>query len=326
MYHRISEPHTDPFALCVTPAHFAKHLDVIRRDAKPLSLTEMADCVRRGRIPDRSVAITFDDGYADNLHNAKPLLEDRGMPATVFVTTGSVGRRREFWWDELQRILLTPERLPETLELNIQDRTNRWELGEAAQLTDEELRRNRRWRAGDDAPTRRHSLYLEIWRLLSQVPEADRMCTIEALAVWSGSTAPREMYLPMQPDQVAALAEGGLVEIGAHSVTHPSLRDLPEGLQRLEIIGSRDRLEQILGSKVTSFAYPYGALSADTPVIARTAGFERACTTVARAVEEDADCFRLPRVQVDDWDEREFSGRLAGWFTRDMKLGQRSIH
>jgi peptidoglycan/xylan/chitin deacetylase (PgdA/CDA1 family)/SAM-dependent methyltransferase len=326
MYHRISEPDTDPFALCVTPAHFAEHLGVIRRDAKTLTLTEMADCVRRGRIPDRSIAITFDDGYADNLQNAKPLLQHRGIPATVFVTTGNPGRRREFWWDELQRILLTPGTLPETLELNIQGKPNRWELGAAAQLTDEELKRNRRWRAEDEAPTRRHFLYLDIWRLLRQVPEADRTCTIEALTVWSGSTEPRETHLPMQPDQIAALADGGLIEIGAHSVTHPSLRDLSAELQRLEITGSKDRLEQILGSKVTSFAYPYGALSAETPALVRGAGFERACTTLPRAVGDDTDCFQLPRVQVDDWDETEFSGRLAGWFSRDMKFGQRLIH
>ena len=50
--------------------------------------------------------VTFDDGYADNLWNAKPLLERYDVPAAVFVTTGYAGQDREFWWDELETLLL----------------------------------------------------------------------------------------------------------------------------------------------------------------------------------------------------------------------------
>ena len=65
--------------------------------------------------------ITFDDGYADVLHHAKPLLERHSVPATVFVATGAIGQRREFWWDELGGLFLQPGTLPEELELTVDE-------------------------------------------------------------------------------------------------------------------------------------------------------------------------------------------------------------
>ena len=78
--------------------------------------------------------ITFDDGYADNLHNAKPLLEHYDIPATVFVVSGYVGHEREFWWDELERLLLQPRTLPESLCLYINGSPSQWQLGESAEI------------------------------------------------------------------------------------------------------------------------------------------------------------------------------------------------
>src|SRR5262245_38128283 len=106
MYHRIADVPLAPWSMCVAPEHFAAHLLMLRQYAIPMSLNQLAHAYHAGNLPQRAVAITFDDGYADNLHHAKPLLERYGIPATVFVTTGYVGSTREFWWDELERVLL----------------------------------------------------------------------------------------------------------------------------------------------------------------------------------------------------------------------------
>jgi peptidoglycan/xylan/chitin deacetylase (PgdA/CDA1 family) len=103
-YHRVHAGAADPLGLSVAPARFAEHLQVIVRMLRPVRLRDAAESLRTGRVPRRAVVVTFDDGYADNLHAALPLLEQYGVPATMFVTSGNRGG--EFWWDRLARLRL----------------------------------------------------------------------------------------------------------------------------------------------------------------------------------------------------------------------------
>ena len=119
------------------------------------------------KISRRSIVITFDDGYADNLYNAKPLLERYKIPATVFVTSGHIYAQEEFWWDELDRVLLQPGTLPETLCLKINGRTIRWELGKDADYSFESFKRYMNWNVLEqDNPTARHRIYRELCKLI----------------------------------------------------------------------------------------------------------------------------------------------------------------
>src|SRR5438552_1883786 len=102
LYHRIADWETDPQLLCVTPKHFTEHLEILKELGPIVSFSQL-------NHTDRASIITFDDGYADNLHNAKPILQCQDVPATVFIATGQVGQTTEFWWDELERLLLQPD-------------------------------------------------------------------------------------------------------------------------------------------------------------------------------------------------------------------------
>src|SRR5262249_6249536 len=91
MYHGVAEVSSAPWSLFATPQHFAEHLEVLRQYARPMRLRRLAQAFGNVSLASRSVVVTFDDGYANNLHNARPLLERYDIPATVFLTTGYLG-------------------------------------------------------------------------------------------------------------------------------------------------------------------------------------------------------------------------------------------
>jgi peptidoglycan/xylan/chitin deacetylase (PgdA/CDA1 family) len=264
------------------------------------------------------VVVTFDDGYFDNLRNAKPLLESHDVPATVFVAAGFVGHKREFWWDELGRLLLRPGVLPETLSLNIDGKTYNWELGEVAEYTVEEFRSHRGWRAWNKSPTPRHSLYISLCKLLRPISEVQRTRKLNELREWV-IAAPEHNpnHRPLSPGEIGKLDQGGLVEIGAHTVTHPVLSTLGPASQRREIVRSKARLEKVSDRPVTTFAYPYGKsheYTVETVDLVRQAGFECACSSFAGTVRRSSDRLQLPRVWVQNWDGDRLSRRLGKWF------------
>jgi peptidoglycan/xylan/chitin deacetylase (PgdA/CDA1 family) len=299
--------------MCVTPQHFAEHLEVLQSQTYPISLGQLVRAHQARKIPDRAVAVTFDDGYADNLHNAKPILERYDIPATVFVTSGHVGLHREFWWDELERILLRPGSLPEKLTLTIDGETRQWELGEAADYSEDHFLRHREWVVGWlEAPTPRHSLYFSLHQLLQPLREGEREKIIDEMLVWAGvQPVKRPTHRTLSSEELLKLGQGQLIEVGSHTVTHPFLPALPESLQRDEIRLSKTVLEESVERPVTSFAYPYGIYAKETVRIVREVGFESACSTIDDCVWRGCDRFQLPRVGVRDSDGETFSKWLT---------------
>lgn len=315
-YHRISDLASDPHALCVTPRHFAQHLETLSRYGRVIPLKRLVGSLRNGEHPQGVIVLTFDDGYADNLYHAKPLLERYNMPATIFVTTGYLEHQREFWSDELERVLLLPGTLPKILRLAVNGNPIQCELDDATDYNEQDYRRHSSWNVkADHDPSSRHRLFRTLHDMLKPAPHPERWRVLDALVTWSGlQSAVRPTHRPLTPDELNRLAEGKLVEIGAHTVTHPVLSLLSAASQREEILQSKAYLEKRLGSPVTSFAYPYGGpcdYSAETVAILQEAGFECAASTISDMASRDADLFRLPRLYVGNWDEEAFRKNLA---------------
>lgn len=318
IYHRVAGLPLDPQLLCVTPQHFAKHLELLRKSYRPMPLQQLIRALQNGNVPDRAVVITFDDGYADSLSSAKPLLQRYDVPATVFVVAGYVGQQREFWWDELERLFLRPGVLPEALCLDMNG-THQWDMGEAAHYNQQVYEHHRQWNVEEEQdPTHRQRLYRSLCELLRPLPDEERRKLLDELLAWAGAEpTARPTHRALSPEEVIPLAEGGLVEVGAHTMTHPVLSLLPVAAQRDEIQQSKARLEEILGLPVTSFAYPYGTASdytLETVSLVREVGFACACANFADIVRPSTDHFQLPRVLVRNWDGDELDRRLEGWF------------
>jgi peptidoglycan/xylan/chitin deacetylase (PgdA/CDA1 family) len=288
LYHRVTSLARDPQLLTVSPAHFDEHLRVLRERYRPVSLSELVADLRAGAVDDRSVAITFDDGYADNALAAGPALARVGIPATVFVATGTIGTQLEFFWDELDRILL--------------DGTSPgWNVLDA------------------DCPTPRHRVYRDLCAKLQSATIADRTQSLDSLR--SSASLPPEGRLTrrtMTRDELRALAGIPGIEIGAHTIEHPRLASETVEEQASQIIGSRAQLEEWLGVPVRTFSYPFGthdAYTPDTVRLVRQAGFDCACANFPRRVGLGTDPFRLPRFVVRDWPADEFRRQLERWAT-----------
>jgi peptidoglycan/xylan/chitin deacetylase (PgdA/CDA1 family) len=316
LYHRVADVTQDPFELCVTPDNFSEHMEVLRAIGNPISLSQFNACLRNHKLPRRGILVTFDDGYSDNLYNAKPLLERYEVPATVFVSGAYVGFRGEFWWDDLERFLLRPGALPEYLEFKSNGAPFKFKLAESAVLySDEQYRQHRSWNFSEKTlPTERHAFYLDLYKTLRLLPNAERGEALEFIRSWSECTSgPREAYRPMTAAEVQRLRDGKLIEVGSHTNSHPVLSQLPLDTQREEISGSRSLLEDILDQRITSFAYPYGGgadYTSETVGAVREAGFESAFSTAAGLVGKQSEPFRLPRNVVRNCNGDAFARRI----------------
>jgi peptidoglycan/xylan/chitin deacetylase (PgdA/CDA1 family) len=321
MYHRIGVLKCDPWGLAVSPERFAEHLESLRKFGQPRPLTQTTDALRRSELFEQTVVLTFDDGYVDNLHNAAPLFERYDAPATIFVASGYIGAAREFWWDELERILLGPERLPGELRLAAAGQVWIWPLGEACKYTDDERRGDRAW--GLDkrgALSKRSEFYRAVHRVLQPLDDVERLKALDDIGLWSGDAGgARPSHLCVSPDEAMALKSSDLIELGAHTVTHLALSGLPEEAQRQEIRQSKADLERLLGTPVLNFAYPYGQYSEGTAALVREEGFVSACSTQAGVLTEHSDLFALPRVKIGDWDAKRFEATLAQWLPMEPR-------
>lgn len=244
------------------PERFAEHVEVIATTFRVRRLGDLLGA------RDATVAVTFDDGYRDNLYVAKPLLERHDVPATVFVVSGYLDSGVDFWWDVLERYRA------------------------ASGLSDTE--------------------YRSLHRDLQLKSHEEREAYVHRLDV-----PPSTERTTLSGDELVRLCDGGLIEVGAHTVTHPDLRALSDVAQLDELRSSKRELEDRLGRPVQGLAYPYGGVGAGSAAAARSAGFAYACTAEEGTVGSGTDPLLVPRLHVEDWTGDELERRLTALLQGD---------
>ena len=297
-YHRISAAQDDVYEVCVSAENFAGHMEALKKYTRPMSLSKLVQCLKQDSLSPKSVAVTFDDGYADNLYLAKPILEKHGIPATVFVCTGYTGK--EFWWDELTYLVMSSRADPRALRLQPGRVPFQPDLLQAGlDVVDPGVRRQFR-----------HALY----NSLLSLDVEDQNHAMDVIRTWSG-LPPDETRATrtMNKEELLELADSGLMEIGAHTRHHPMLPVLSFERQREEIHTDKRELEALLGKPVTAFAYPNGQATAAAKRIVREVGFEYACTSLHDVVRPESDLFALTRFWQKDVAVDKFMQGLHRW-------------
>lgn len=286
MFHRVLP---EPDALFAGEMH-ARLFDSVcawlARWFNVLPLDEAARRLSAGTLPARAACITFDDGYADNLHVALPILQKHGLMATFFIATGFLNGGR-MWNDsiiETVRACDKPQLDLSPLGLGAH------ELGSTA------------------------AKKAAITALIDQIkylPVDERITITESMAQLAGVTLPGDLM--MRSDEVKALRDAGM-QIGAHTVSHPILARLDDAQARQEIAESREFLERLLGERVGLFAYPNGKPGEDyTPrsvEVVRELAFDAAVSTEWGASSQGDDELQIKRFTPWDQTSWRFGARM----------------
>jgi peptidoglycan/xylan/chitin deacetylase (PgdA/CDA1 family) len=285
---------------------FPEELDAARFDAicrwlaRWFHVVPLADAVRRldaGSLPSRALAITFDDGYADNHDIAMPILRRHGLSATFFVSTGFLDGGR-MWNDTIIEAVRSSR-------LEVMDLSKSPVPSES--VPDEPLRLPL-----GDLRQRRQAIEILIGKAKYMLPGDRRQWTTDVARALKAAL-PDDLM--MRTEQVQGLHRAGMT-IGGHTVSHPILATLEPEAVRREIEAGRQGLEAAIQAPVTLFAYPNGKPGRDYlpehPDIVRSAGFQAAVTTEWGAADGQTDRFQLPRFTPWDRAQWRFGLRMAG--------------
>lgn len=294
LYHRVATLARDPELLAVTPENFRAQLRYLKDNFPVVRFEEEWSGAARP-----AVCITFDDGYADNFREALPILEEANLPATFFVSTGTVDTPEQFWWDELAGILLERRAVPATLAVSQGARSRTWTTRSFGE---------------------RENAYRELVPLLTAAEPGLRGDLLGQLRSWGGETpAQNGINRSLTLEELRRLAASPCATVGAHTVNHCQLSSLPASAQREEIVTSKRQLEGWLGREITVFSYPYGRrchYTKETVALCREAGFNRVAANFPGGAHRWTDPFQVPRHLVRNWGSEEFKARLRGFWTR----------
>lgn len=315
MYHRIAEPESDVWEIAVDQDRFEQHLQILQKMGNVVPLEQLADAINAKSLPKNCISIAFDDGYIDNFNAAKPLLEKYGIPATFFIASGNVDRENEFFWDELERLILFSEHLPALFSMIINEHSIIFDLKDESFMTENIRQKHRSWKAcSEKPPTLRAGLFYRIWEQLKCLPNAEQQRHLQLVKNWAGSSLPaRADYRTMSISELKQMATNNLFTFGAHTVTHPTLANHNARFQKKELTKNRRFLQEVTGQDINLLAYPYGIYNKETLQVAADLGFKAAFTTEEKPVELNSSIYTLGRFQVMNLTGTAFTNQLNHW-------------
>jgi peptidoglycan/xylan/chitin deacetylase (PgdA/CDA1 family) len=264
--------------ICLPVDVFRLQMAFVQRAYRVVSLDELVHALERGaQLPPRALVITFDDGYADNYRLGLPVLRALGLPATIYVATGTIDGGPPFWVAAARALALCAP--GDVLEVPGQT---------AIPLGPQE---------------RREVAAKTLTRALVPLRSDARATLLSEAAAAAGLDLDRMLGGTMLTwNQIRELHAAGWT-IGAHTVTHANVALAAPEDAEADIVGSRDALAAALGTGIDHFCYPNSGgqhryVSPGVIEILRRHRFRSATTSRPGALRPDADRFQLPRLGV----------------------------
>jgi peptidoglycan/xylan/chitin deacetylase (PgdA/CDA1 family) len=289
VYHRVNDENDIIFP-GVPIEVFKRQMEYLAENYRVHTLSDLAQRLQVGDIPENSLAITFDDGYRDNYLYAFPVLDRLNLPATIFLATDAIDSGRMLWHDRVFTALR------ETRSIVLEDFDGKGST----------------WRLNTPAEKRR--ALAQVLQVLWSLEDRDRSVWVERFIERLDSKQPERCDgLMLSWDEIKAMSERG-IHFGAHTVTHPILSKLSSTQVKQEIRVSKETIETNLKTPIQHFAYPVGRREDFTDAVKkelRDAGFQSAVTTIIGSNDSKQDLFELRRATPWDQDIDSFALRLS---------------
>ncbi len=283
IFHRVL-PKPDPiFPQEIHARQFDTMCGWIKSWFNVLPLDQAVVHLKNGTLPARAACITFDDGYADNFHEALPILQRHGLPATFFIATGFLDGGR-MWNDTI----IESVRGTRLLEWQLDDM-----LGAGFA------------RVPVGTVGEKRAAIMALIDRLKYEPMVERNRLTEQLA--HRARVQVSLDLMMRSQEVLTMRRAGM-QVGAHTVSHPILAKLDLAEAEAEVAKGKRDLEALLGERVGLFAYPNGKpdvdYNAESISVVRKLGFDAGFSTRWAASTKETDLFQIPRFTP--WDRTKF--------------------
>ncbi len=301
-YHRILPIDHPEFQMMqpgmrVQPSTLEMHIKILRQYFEFVDLNDWVSKVKNGlSVPNKAVALTFDDGWVDNYEYAYPILKREEVPATIFLVSSMIGTNNQFW----------PERVSNILSYIKDER--RVGLGKGML----------KWFEQHQFDINNSSSFDErgVNALISRLKEKSDDEVYKSLTVFADVECkiPHLVHI-MNETQLLEMKASGLVSFGAHTKRHFRLDKISDySLLEGETLGSKNDLEELLNINVSGFCYPNGSFDNKAVDVIRQ-GFQYSCTTKKGWNTTKSDLLLLNRILLHDdvsHDPVSFKARISG--------------
>lgn len=317
MLHGVIDPKTPaawkPLRSQLSTEQLTRALSVLASYYHFVSLSEAVEMLAGTRpLVPNSLALTFDDGYRNNLTFALPVLRRFNAPATIFLSTGNVTSQKPFWFD----------RLDYAVQLMADDKISRHGIPELAEIdfsSRETLSHS--FIAFIRKERQRYTTDTDLRLAMEGLTERMEQCSGHGLAEifaddpWSGV---------LTWDEVRQAATE--VHFGSHGVNHPLLSRVSPDVARQELVTSRKAIELYTGRPCIHLAYPDGSFNHEVVSMARACGYSSAVTIIPGLNQPENEMLTLRRIAFPRKNSHaEIIAAVSGLSSQWQKLSQ-TIH